>query len=71
MNFAYLRKSKESGDEDVPPPILFHSSLVTSDLAPKIKLRDYCRGPDGWVNPHRRAAKCFVVYILVCKFFDI
>jgi hypothetical protein len=49
----------------------FHKSIVTSDLARKIKLRNHGRGRDGWQRPIRRASKYFVLPILVPKFFDI
>ncbi|MGA8236043.1 MAG: hypothetical protein WB918_05945, partial [Candidatus Sulfotelmatobacter sp.] len=39
----------------------FHSDVVTSNLAPKIKSRDHGRGRDGWVNPTHRAPKSFVL----------
>src|SRR5258708_6909459 len=50
---------------------LFHSPLVTSDLALKIKLRNDDRGSNGRVSPNRRAPKLLVLKNLVSKFFDI
>jgi hypothetical protein len=50
---------------------LFHTPIVTSDLALKIKSRNHSRGRDSRVNPPRRVSKSFLSRILVSKFFDI
>src|SRR5579863_1441839 len=49
----------------------FHSPNVTSDLAPANKMRNHGRGRDGRVSPHHRAAKSFVMPILVSKSFRL
>jgi hypothetical protein len=77
--FYPARFERPSYEEPIPqytphraqPLKNFHSPIVTSDLAPKIKSRNHSRGRDSRVNPHRRASKSFVSRILVRKFFDI
>jgi hypothetical protein len=39
----------------------FHSPIVTSDLALKIKLRNHGRGRDSRENTSRQATKSFAV----------
>jgi hypothetical protein len=63
---VYQHQPRSSGKLEV-----FHSPLVTSDLAPKIKLRNHDRGRNGRVSPNRHAPKLLVLKNLVSKFFDI
>jgi hypothetical protein len=44
---------------------------VTSDLAPRKKLRNHSRGSDGRHKPPRPAPKSFVSKILTYKLFDV
>jgi len=50
---------------------VFHSLIVTSDLAPAIPISDHGRGRDGWHKPNHRIHKLLFLKNLVSKLFDI